>query len=112
MAGDSSMGLGSPRPLVSQGVTRPSLRARTVARGQDPAFRKAGPGRGPSRVEAPMAGPAVCVGIDVSKATLDLALRPTGEQWTVVQLYPGPLLEPITPFGVGCQRGFFRTRRN
>ena len=30
-----------------------------------------------------MAGPAVCVGIDVSKATLDLALRPTGERWTV-----------------------------
>jgi hypothetical protein len=41
MAGDSSMRLGSRRPLVSQGVTRPSLRARTVARGQDPAFRKA-----------------------------------------------------------------------
>jgi transposase len=30
-----------------------------------------------------MTGPAVCVGIDVSKATLDLALRPTGERWTV-----------------------------
>jgi len=30
-----------------------------------------------------MSGPAVCVGIDVSKATLDLALRPTGERWTL-----------------------------
>lgn len=29
-----------------------------------------------------MTGPAVWVGIDVSKATLDLALRPTGERWT------------------------------
>ena len=83
MAGDSSIGLGSQRPFVSVGVTRSSLRARTVARGLDPASRKAGPGRGPSRVEAPMTGPAVCVGIDVSKATLDLALRPTGERWTV-----------------------------
>ena len=63
MAGDSSMRLGSTRPFVSQGVTRPSLRARTVARGFDPASRKAGPGRGPSRVEAPMSGPAVCVGV-------------------------------------------------
>lgn len=83
MAGDSSMRLGSARPLVSQGVTRPSLRARTVARGLDPASRKAGPGRGPSGVEAPMTGLAVCVCIDVSKATLDLALRPTGERWTL-----------------------------
>jgi hypothetical protein len=83
MAGDSSIGLGSQRPLVSVGVTRSLLRARTVARGLDPASRKAGPGRGPSRVEALMTGPAVCVGIDVSKATLDLALRPTGERWTV-----------------------------
>ena len=80
MAGDSSIRLGSARPLVSQGVTRPSLRARTVARGLDPASCQAGPGRGPSRVEAPMSGPAVCVGIDVSKATVDLALRPTGER--------------------------------
>jgi hypothetical protein len=83
MAGDSSMCLGSARPFVRQGVTRPSLRARTVARGLDPASRKAGPGRGPSRVEAPMSGPAVCVGIDVSKATLDLAVRPSGERWTL-----------------------------
>ena len=30
-----------------------------------------------------MSGPAVCVGIEVSKATLDLALRPTGERWTL-----------------------------
>ena len=39
MAGDSSMRLGSRRPLVSQGVTRPSLRARTVARGPHPVTR-------------------------------------------------------------------------
>ena len=30
-----------------------------------------------------MSGPAVCVGIDVSKATLDLAVRPSGERWTL-----------------------------
>ena len=83
MAGDSSMRLGSTRPLVSLGVTRPSLGARTVARGCDPASRKAGPGRGPSRVEAPMAGAAVCMGIDVAKDSLDIALRPSGERWTI-----------------------------
>jgi hypothetical protein len=32
MAGDSSIGLGSQRPLVSLGVTRRPSRARTVAR--------------------------------------------------------------------------------
>jgi hypothetical protein len=32
MAGDSSIGLGSQRPLVSVGVTRRPSRARTVAR--------------------------------------------------------------------------------
>lgn len=30
-----------------------------------------------------MSDPAVFVGIDVAKATLDLALRPSGERWTV-----------------------------
>lgn len=30
-----------------------------------------------------MSGPAVFVGIDVAKATLDLAVRPSGQRWTV-----------------------------
>jgi len=30
-----------------------------------------------------MSGPAVFVGIDVAKATLELAVRPTGDRWTV-----------------------------
>lgn len=29
-----------------------------------------------------MSAPAVCVGIDVAKATLDVAVRPSGERWT------------------------------
>jgi len=27
--------------------------------------------------------PQICVGIDVAKAHLDIALRPTGTRWTV-----------------------------
>jgi transposase len=43
MAGDSSIGLGSQRPLVSVGVTRRPSRARTVARPTESASCKAGP---------------------------------------------------------------------
>ena len=36
-----------------------------------------------------MSAPQVCVGIDVAKAQLDLALRPTGERWAVTNEAPG-----------------------
>ena len=80
MAGDSSIGLGSQRPLVSVGVTRRPSRARTVARTAESASCKVGPRRASSRSEAPMAAP-VFVGIDVAKATLDVTVRPSGERW-------------------------------
>ena len=80
MAGDSSIGLRSPRPLVSLGVTRRPSRARTVARTVESASCKAGPRRACSQSEAPMTLP-VFVGIDVAKASLDVAVRPSGERW-------------------------------
>jgi transposase len=84
MAGDSSIHLRSKRPRVSQGVTRHrSSRARTVAGTAKSASGKAGPGRVPSRRKAPLSGPPHVVGTDVSNATLDIAVRPTGEIWQV-----------------------------
>ncbi len=77
-AGDSSEALGSLRPCVSGGVARLSPRARTAARTKT-ASCKAGPGReGHPTGEASMTAPACCVGIDVAKATLDVAVRPSG----------------------------------
>ena len=35
-----------------------------------------------------MSAPQVFVGIDVAKAQLDIALRPTGERWTVTNDEP------------------------
>src|ERR1043166_5023212 len=84
MAGASSIGLRSKRSRVSQGGTRPpSSRARTVARTAESASGKVGPRRVPARRKAPMADLTCFVGIDVAKATLDLAVRPTGETWQV-----------------------------
>src|SRR3990167_7070853 len=81
MGGDSSVRLGSLRPIVRLGVTRHhSPRARTVARPPKAGSRKAGSARG-SPPEAPMVSRPVFLGIDVSKATLDLAVRPSGETW-------------------------------
>src|SRR5579864_7815315 len=63
----------SPRPV------RP--RARTIARAMQPASDKDGPGgaRTGKRKESIMDS-AVYVGIDVAKAQLDIAVRPSGEQ--------------------------------
>jgi Transposase len=81
MARDSSFCLGSARPLVSPGVTRRPSRARTVARDPESASCKAGPRRAVLPLEAPMTAPAVFVGIDVAKATLDVVVRPSGACW-------------------------------
>src|SRR5262249_30850465 len=84
MAGDSSIRLRSVRPSVSVGVARPKLRARTVARvpsriTQDRAcFSRPSPGGS----AMPSAAPAV-VRIDVPKAELLIAIRPSGERWTM-----------------------------
>src|SRR5207245_7639799 len=84
VAGDSSICLRSARPRVSVGVARPKLRARTVARvpsriTQDRAcFSRPSPGG----LAMPTAAPAF-VGIDVAKAELVIAIRPSGERWTL-----------------------------
>jgi len=46
-----------------------------------------------------MTGPAVFVGIDVAKATLDIALRPSGERWQLPNedAALAPLLARLTP---------------
>jgi len=72
------------------GVARPKLRARTVARvssriTQDRAcFRRPSPGGSPKSSEAP-----AFVGIDVAKAELVVAIRPSGERWTLANDGPG-----------------------
>src|SRR5690242_9474911 len=83
MTGASSVGLRSTSPRVSEGGTRRPSRARTVARTRESASCKAGPGRVLSHGEAPMTASAICVGIDVAKATLDVAVRPRGERWSL-----------------------------
>src|SRR5213078_2879532 len=81
--GDSSICLRSPRPSVSVGVARSTVRARTVARASARIL------QGRAFVERPHRGgstmpPAasVFVGIDVAKAELVMAIRPSGERWT------------------------------
>ncbi len=46
-----------------------------------------------------MADPAVCVGIDVAKATLDVAVRPSGERWQLANdeaALPGLVLSAVS----------------
>src|SRR5258705_4999938 len=81
--GDSSICLRSARPSVSVGVTGSIVRARTVARASARIV------QGRAFVERPRRGgatmppaAAVYVGIDVAKAELVMAIRPSGERWT------------------------------
>src|SRR5882672_8934863 len=81
--GDSSICLRSPRPSVSVGVAHSTVRARTVARAAARIL------QGRAAVDRPHRGgstmpPAasVFVGIDVAKAELVMAMRPSGERWT------------------------------
>ena len=78
MAGDSSIGLGSQRPLVSVGVTRRPSRARTVARTAESASCKVGP----RRASSPVGGSYDrCLSSSASmwpKPRLDVAVRPSG----------------------------------
>lgn len=55
-----------------------------------------------------MSAPQVFVGIDVAKAQLDIALRPTGERWTVTNDEPGiatlvTRLQEIAPQLIGLE---------
>lgn len=84
VTGDSSICLRSVRPRMSVGVARPKPRARTVAREpfcimQDRASSRR-PCPGGSAM--PAATPAF-VGIDVAKAELVIAIRPSGDRWSV-----------------------------
>src|SRR5690242_17285419 len=78
------MRLRSTRSKVSVGVARPKLRARTVARAlsritQDRAcFNRPSPGGSAMASAAP-----AFVGIDVAKAELVIAIRPSGEHWAI-----------------------------
>src|SRR6266478_7051460 len=82
ITGGSSICLRSMRPSVSVGVARSTVRARTVAR----AAARIPQGRAevgrPSRGDSTMPAAAVFVGIDVAKAELVIAVRPSGERWT------------------------------
>src|SRR5216684_3683161 len=84
VAGDSSMCLRSVRPNVSVGVARPTLRARTVARASAriPQGRATSSRPCPGGSAIPPAAPAL-VGIDVAKAELVIAIRPSGDRWAV-----------------------------
>src|SRR2546427_292028 len=84
VAGDSSICLRSVRPSVSVGVARPILRARTVARASAriPQGRANSSRPCPGGSAMPPAAPTF-VGIDVAKAELVIAIRPSGDRWTV-----------------------------
>src|SRR2546427_2656185 len=80
--GDSSCYRWSSRPCVSWGVVHRSSGARTVDRGTTPHVARLGQDEGtPARREVAMNETPVFVGIDVAKATLEVAVRPSGAQW-------------------------------
>src|SRR6266404_5768330 len=81
--GDSSISLRSARPSVSVGVARSTVRARTVARAAARIVQGRASVDRPRRGGATMSpAAAVFVGIDVAKAELVMAIRPSGERWT------------------------------
>src|SRR5712691_2210598 len=84
VAGDSSICLRSVRPGVSVGVARPTFKARTVA------LASARIPQGRANSSRPCLGGAAMppiapafVGIDVAKAELVIAVRPSGDRWPV-----------------------------
>src|SRR5213593_3475671 len=101
MTGDSSTVLRLPRPLLSEGVARLLVASPNSCLG--PRVR-IGQGRvqtSRSRPGGAMTPPTMFVGIDVAKATLDIALRPGGERWTVPNDEFGirALLARLSPLG-------------
>ena len=77
--GDRPVSLRSLETGAERGSSRPGLPEPAQVPGtRKPASCKAGPVRSLGRVS-----PQICVGIDVAKAHLDIALRPTGTRWTV-----------------------------
>src|SRR6266566_1854720 len=80
--GDSSCYRWSSRPCFSWGVVHRSSGARTVDWGITPHVARLGQDEGtPARKEVAMNETPVFVGIDVAKATLEVAVRPSGAQW-------------------------------
>ena len=77
--GDRPVSLRSTETGAERGSSPPGLPEPEQLPGtQKPASCKAGPVRSRDLVS-----PHVCVGLDVAKAHLDIALRPTGTRWTV-----------------------------
>src|SRR6266516_3518096 len=102
MVGDSPIPSWSMRPSFSEGVAHrllvasphscPGPRARiTQGRVQTSRFTSGGA----------MLAPTVFVGVDVAKATLDVAVRPAGERWSVANDEPGiqSLVARLLPLG-------------
>src|SRR6266571_195545 len=102
MVGDSPIPSWSMRPSCSEGVAHrllvasphscPGPRARiTQGRVQTSRFTSGGA----------MLAPTVFVGVDVAKATLDVAVRPAGERWSVANDEPGiqSLVARLLPLG-------------
>ena len=75
---------GRLRPCVSAGRHIPQRRARTVARAIQARITQ---GRATQGVTMPQSDEVI--GIDVSKAQLDLAMRPGGEHWNSPNDEPG-----------------------
>src|SRR3989441_10928968 len=86
---DSSFCRRSPRPCFSLGVAHRSSGARTVDRGTTPHVARLGQDECIRCLEVEMSTPGVFVGIDVAKATLDVAVRPSGARWTNANEEPG-----------------------
>lgn len=75
---------GSQRPERSVGRHGRDSASPNSCLEHEPASRKAGPMR-----NRRMSFPSIFVGIDVAKAHLDIALRPTGTRWTVTNAEAG-----------------------
>jgi len=75
---------GRSRPRVSEGRHLPQRRARTVARATQARITQ-----GRARQGGRMSQSECTIGIDVSKAQVDLAVRPSGERWSGPNDEPG-----------------------
>ena len=84
LAGDSPTCPGSKRPAFSRGVaSRMLVASPNSCPGHQARIMQGRVETSASCAEGLMTAPTVFVGIDVAKATLDVALRPSGERWQV-----------------------------
>src|SRR5574341_181225 len=90
LTGDSSRSPGSSRPAFSRGVVRRLLVANpNSCSGHQARIVQGRVETSRFRVGGLMTAPTVFVGIDVAKATLDVALRPSGDRWQPANDYRG-----------------------